>query len=100
MSTLQWSWLCDPFSSRTACVKMSVGLCQPWQGRRCGGRLLVHDAIYDNFIDAFVERVDMLRVALPKLPICDIGPMHSQKDIDAFEEELDNLRNQCSTVKS
>ncbi len=44
----------------------------------CGSRVLVEHAIYDDFRDAFVERVQALRVGDPADPDTSVGPLVSQ----------------------
>ena len=48
----------------------------------CGSRLLVERAIYDEFRDAFVKRVQALRVGHPSSPETNVGPLVSQAHFD------------------
>lgn len=48
----------------------------------CGSRLLVERSLYDEFRDAFVARVQALRVGDPLAPGTDLGPLVSQAHFD------------------
>ena len=48
----------------------------------CGSRLLVERAVYDAFRDAFVERVQALRIGNPLDAGTQIGPLVSQAQFD------------------
>ncbi len=48
----------------------------------CGSRLLVEHGIYGDFRDAFVERVQALRVGDPSAPDTNVGPLVSQAHFD------------------
>ena len=48
----------------------------------CGSRILVERAILDEFRDAFVQRVQALRVGDPSAPDTNVGPLVSQAHFD------------------
>jgi acyl-CoA reductase-like NAD-dependent aldehyde dehydrogenase len=50
-------------------------------GQTCvqGARVLVSEAIYERFLEAFVAKVRTLRVGLPSDPTTDIGPLISER---------------------
>ncbi len=48
----------------------------------CGSRLLVERAVYDDFRDAFVERVQALRIGNPLEDGTQVGPLVSQAQFD------------------
>jgi aldehyde dehydrogenase (NAD+) len=53
-------------------------------GQRCTAtsRLLVHDKIYDEFVDELVRRVKKLRLGDPTDPATEVGPVNSQEQLD------------------
>src|SRR5699024_3696970 len=52
-------------------------------------RILVHDGVYDAFMDAFTERVRTLRVGSALEPATDVGPMISEREADRIESWVD-----------
>ncbi len=57
------------------------------QGQICvaTNRIIVHHAIRDRFIEAYVERVRHLNIGDPNLPDTVIGPLISKRQADAME---------------
>jgi betaine-aldehyde dehydrogenase len=55
-----------------------------WQGQSCGStsRLLVHDSIYDEFVDDVVARVSKIRLGNPALESSMMGPINSKIQYD------------------
>lgn len=53
-------------------------------GQSCvaGSRFLVHRRIYDQFVDALVQRANMIRVGDPALPETQMGPVISARQRD------------------
>ncbi|KLU21798.1 aldehyde dehydrogenase, partial [Caballeronia mineralivorans PML1(12)] len=51
-----------------------------WQGQSCGStsRLLVHDSLYDEFVEAVVARVKQIRLGNPALETSMMGPINSK----------------------
>ncbi|RDK07202.1 aldehyde dehydrogenase family protein [Cupriavidus lacunae] len=51
-----------------------------WQGQSCGStsRLLVHDSIYDQFVEAVAARVARIRLGDPQSAETDMGAINSQ----------------------
>ncbi|GAB7545932.1 aldehyde dehydrogenase family protein [Cupriavidus sp. CuC1] len=51
-----------------------------WQGQSCGStsRLLVHDSIYDEFVEGVAERVARIRLGDPRSMQSDMGPINSR----------------------
>jgi aldehyde dehydrogenase (NAD+) len=61
------------------------------QGQQCtaGSRLFLHEDVYDDFLESFVERTRELNVGDPLSPTTDVGPMvdHAhQRDVRAYVE--------------
>ncbi|PTY00063.1 aldehyde dehydrogenase family protein [Opitutus sp. ER46] len=56
------------------------------QGQICmiTNRFIVDDAVYDDFVDAFVERVRQLKVGDPDDPTTMIGPLINQSQFDGL----------------
>lgn len=51
-----------------------------WQGQSCGStsRVLVHDSLYDRFVDGVVARVQQVRLGDPMAPDSTMGPINSK----------------------
>ena len=64
----------------------------------CGSRLLVERAIYDEFRDAFVERVQSLRIGDPLEAGTQIGPLVSQAQFDKVLACIERARNEGGRV--
>ena len=64
----------------------------------CGSRLLVQDAIYDEFRDAFVGRVQALRVGDPLDPGTQAGPVASQAQFDKVLAAIERARREGARV--
>jgi lactaldehyde dehydrogenase/glycolaldehyde dehydrogenase len=52
----------------------------------CNERTFVHQDIYERFLEDFVERARMLRVADPRNEDTDIGPKVSKQELEKVEE--------------
>lgn len=57
-----------------------------WQGQSCGAttRLLAHESVYPQVLDAVAERVSALRPGPPRDPESDIGPVVSKQQHDSI----------------
>ena len=64
----------------------------------CGSRLLVERAIYDEFRDAFVERVQALRIGDPLEAGTQIGPLVSQAQFDKVLACIERARSEGGRV--
>ncbi|PNS07940.1 aldehyde dehydrogenase [Solilutibacter silvestris] len=64
----------------------------------CGSRLLIERAIYDEFRDAFVARVQALRVGDPSDPATQLGPLVSQAHFDKVLRALATARDEGAQV--
>ncbi|WP_408467739.1 aldehyde dehydrogenase family protein [Paraburkholderia fungorum] len=55
-----------------------------WQGQSCGStsRLLVHDSLYDEFVESVVARVRQIRLGNPALETSTMGPINSKAQYD------------------
>lgn len=64
------------------------------QGQICmiANRILVHQAVHDEFVRRFVERVKQLKVGDPKDPDTVIGPIINKKQQQAIMEHIDSAR--------
>lgn len=53
-------------------------------GQRCTAtsRLLLHKKIYDRFLNRFLDRVEALKLGDPLNESTDVGPLHSQDQLD------------------
>jgi acyl-CoA reductase-like NAD-dependent aldehyde dehydrogenase len=58
------------------------------QGQTCiaGARILVHAAMHDAFVAAFVEKIRGIRLGDPLDPATQLGPLVSQRQRDRVEE--------------
>jgi glyceraldehyde-3-phosphate dehydrogenase (NADP+) len=55
-------------------------------------RVYVHDAVYDRFTQALVQKVEALRVGDPLDPDTDVGPVIDASNADRIEEWLDEAK--------
>jgi acyl-CoA reductase-like NAD-dependent aldehyde dehydrogenase len=55
-----------------------------WQGQSCGStsRLMLHDSIYDDFLEDVIARVKRIRIGDPTLSTSQMGPMNSKVQHD------------------
>ena len=60
----------------------------------CGARLLVERAIYDDFRDAFVQRVQSLRVGDPLDDGVQVGPLASKAQFDKVRAAIARARDE------
>ncbi|TBR41958.1 aldehyde dehydrogenase [Marinomonas agarivorans] len=51
----------------------------------CNERMYIHEAIYDDFMAIFMEKVKALKVGDPMLDDTDLGPKINQKEVEAME---------------
>jgi len=68
---------CDPDRIAAAAIQ---GMNFAWQGQSCGSlsRLLLHDDIHDEVLDALSARVAALRIGDPLSDQTDVGPVNSK----------------------
>lgn len=57
-------------------------------------RIIVEDAIYDDFATRFVERVRDLRLGDPKDPATAIGPVINTKQFSGLLTKVEQARNE------
>lgn len=55
-------------------------------------RLVVHQKVYDEFVDRFVDRVRNLKMGDPSDPETDIGPIIDQAQLDAHLQHIQTAR--------
>ncbi len=69
------------------------------QGQICmiANRIIVHQAIHDEFVSRFVERVKGLKVGDPKDPKTIIGPIINQQQFKAIMGHIDSARKEGAT---
>lgn len=62
-----------------------------WQGQSCGStsRLLLHDSIYDAFLEDVIARVKAIRIGEPQLEASQMGPMNSKAQYDKTLRYID-----------
>lgn len=54
----------------------------------CNERTFVHEAVYDRFLDAFIEGTRRLRLGDPQLDTTDIGPKVSRGELEKVESHV------------
>jgi succinate-semialdehyde dehydrogenase/glutarate-semialdehyde dehydrogenase len=61
-----------------------------YSGQTCSApkRIFIHRAIYDEFLEVFVERVKKLRVGDPQDPDTDVSPVASDLAVSHIKEQL------------
>ncbi|MBD8880855.1 aldehyde dehydrogenase family protein [Rhodanobacter sp. 7MK24] len=71
------------------------------QGELCvsANRLIVHQAIYDRFVDAFVERVRALKFGNPNLPDTAVGPIINQRQLSRLLQMIVQARSDGSIMR-
>jgi aldehyde dehydrogenase (NAD+) len=64
------------------------------QGQICmiANRLIVHQAVHDEFVRRFVERVKQLKVGDPKDPATVIGPIINQQQFKGIMAHIESAR--------
>ena len=69
-------------------------------GQTCiaGSRVLVHDSIYDEFTDAFVERASSIRLGDPMDPTTEMGPIACRAQYERILAYLQSVRGEGGTV--
>lgn len=71
------------------------------QGQICmiANRIIVHQAVHDEFVPRFVERVKNLKVGDPKLPDTVIGPIINKKQCQTIMEHIESARKEGAQEK-
>jgi len=71
----------------TAVVASAFG----FQGQKCSAcsRLILDEAIYDQFIPLVVEKTKKLKIGSPELPEAQIGPVVNEKAMKKIKEYID-----------
>jgi aldehyde dehydrogenase (NAD+) len=69
-------------------------------GQRCtaASRLIVHEAVHDRFVEAFVSRVRALRVGDGLDPTTMVGPSVSEKQLDKVKSYVEIGKQEGATV--
>lgn len=80
---------CDPDEVAAAAVS---GMNFSWQGQSCGSlsRILLHEDIHDQVLEAVVERVRKLRMGDPLSDETDVGPVNSKVHHDRILGHIAN----------
>jgi aldehyde dehydrogenase (NAD+) len=70
------------------------------QGEQCtaGSRLFLHEDVYDDFLDAFLERTADLTVGDPLSPTTDIGPLIDHDHRRDVQSYVDTAKAEGATV--
>jgi succinate-semialdehyde dehydrogenase/glutarate-semialdehyde dehydrogenase len=81
-----------PSANLDAAVKTAVAARTVNNGQSCiaAKRFVVHDAVYDRFERAFVERMQALRVGDPMAPDTDVGPLVSATERDKLVAQVES----------
>jgi succinate-semialdehyde dehydrogenase / glutarate-semialdehyde dehydrogenase len=79
-----------PSANLEAAVKTAVTARTINNGQSCiaAKRFIVHDAVYDAFVKAFVQRMSDLAVGDPTDPATDVGPLSSSGERDKLVEQV------------
>ncbi len=69
-------------------------------GERCtaGSRLLLHDRIYERFIEDLADRVARIRVGPPEDPATEVGPLIHAEHWDKVNSYMDIARQEGASV--
>ncbi|BDG10683.1 NAD-dependent succinate-semialdehyde dehydrogenase [Anaeromyxobacter paludicola] len=81
-----------PSADLEQAVKTGVTARMINNGQSCiaAKRFVVHAAIYDRFVERYVERVKALRVGDPLLPETDVGPLSTEAGLRQVEQQVDD----------
>jgi lactaldehyde dehydrogenase/glycolaldehyde dehydrogenase len=63
----------------------------------CPERVFVDRAVYEPFVNMYVERVNRLRIGRPEDDL-DLGPLASARQLEKAEEAVDQARSEGATV--
>jgi succinate-semialdehyde dehydrogenase / glutarate-semialdehyde dehydrogenase len=79
-----------PSANLDAAVKIAVTARTINNGQSCiaAKRFIVHEAVYDAFVKAFVQRMSDLAVGDPTDPGTDVGPLSSSGERDKLVEQV------------
>jgi succinate-semialdehyde dehydrogenase/glutarate-semialdehyde dehydrogenase len=66
----------------------------------CAKRFIVHDDVYDSFVEEFKKRTLDLVVGDPKEPGTDIGPIATKSGLEGIRELVDDARAKGAEVTS
>jgi succinate-semialdehyde dehydrogenase/glutarate-semialdehyde dehydrogenase len=71
-------------------------------GQACNGtkRIIVVDALYDDFVEQFTEAMAALTTGDPTDDATDFGPMSSQGAVDSIAEQVQDAIDQGATVRT
>jgi aldehyde dehydrogenase (NAD+) len=71
------------------------------QGEQCtaGSRIFLHEDVYDEFMELFIERTEDLTVGDPLSPQTDIGPLIDHKHVDRVQSYIETAREEGATVR-
>ncbi len=77
-----------------AAVEAAITGCFYLAGQVCTAseRILVHDAIHDEFVDRLVARTKQLRVGDPLDEQTDMGPLNNRQNADKVQAHIDDAR--------
>jgi succinate-semialdehyde dehydrogenase / glutarate-semialdehyde dehydrogenase len=83
-----------PSANLEAAVKTAVTARTINNGQSCiaAKRFIVHEAVYDTFVKAFVQRMSDLAVGDPTDPGTDVGPLSSSGERDKLVEQVRAIR--------
>ncbi|MFQ3318555.1 MAG: aldehyde dehydrogenase (NAD+) [Natronomonas sp.] len=69
-------------------------------GQQCtmGSRLFLHEDVYDEFLDAFVEATDDLTIGDPLSPMTDVGPLIDHDHLEDVQSYVDTALDDGATL--
>lgn len=90
-----------PDADVDAAVDGTIGGLTVNAGQACAGceRLLLHEAVADEFLDRFVQRIDQLRIGSGLDPETDIGPLSTQPQYEKVTEAVERAKEAGATVR-
>jgi succinate-semialdehyde dehydrogenase / glutarate-semialdehyde dehydrogenase len=90
-----------PDADLDAAVDGAVVGCYYYAGQVCTSaeRILVHEAVYDDFLDRLRARVRSLSIGDPADDSTDMGPLCNQKTLDRVVEHVEQARSAGATVE-
>ena len=63
-------------------------------------RIYVHQAVYDQFLDAFVQEVKQLKLGRPEEEGTFIGPLARKEQVDTLEQQVQDAIDQGATLQT
>jgi len=88
----------DADLEKAAQAAVDSKFCNCGQVCTCNERMYVHEAIYDEFMELFLEKAKKVKVGNPFDPASTMGPKVNKQEIDKLQELVDSAKKQGATI--